>query len=278
MKIVASVFMLVMSLSVFAEVSIEPIDFSEIVEHNANTRPVAFFGPSQTQYNAWNHTANGDVYSGLAQALEHYDFKLLYAKQPHSTPILDGILVKKLGDWSQQHSTGLEFSPESDIAFKDVKALEMIIAIDPSQSFIPSQSKIKADFGKFTDEKTLQEYAKSEINISLALYAYFSDDTREPSYNAEYLLALAPENHSKGYLSVTIPIEQFRLYTEQNYASTDIQIDDFSDRLVEGIRMMGESSNKKVLRNYNGDIYEAQSPPPELFKEVGISLFGLYLR
>lgn len=232
------------------------------------------FGPHHSEFNSWNHTDKHDEFASLGLDLSHYQIQKNESSDGCSNPVLSGVLVKKFADWNRQHANGFELINPSDFAFKDLKRVILIIKIDKARSSIPSQAEVISHFAGHSDAKTLSKLDKGNINLSIGLYANSENDGR--SYNAEKVLAISPLIGFDKWMKVSIPLNELSLYSEENYASTEIPLAGFEQRVIEGVRITAETEDKKVLRNLNGELFRDGKAPPELFKEIGVSLLGFY--
>jgi hypothetical protein len=275
------------------------------------TEKVTFFNTHKNPINVWLNPINRPAYQRLSFDRSLYALKL----EPTSlvdcqTLSLKGVLLKKYGDWSQQHVNGAEFEPSNPVTFSEFKHLRMVLRFDPSITKLPRTEEIKNTYKKYVTSDKLKSLDDGRAHFGLTLYATINTttDTRPntksstppstvhssksnsksnskpttisstKSFNATTLVSFDNDQLDGQWLELKVPFSSFDLYTEQNYKEEPISAKALSNITIEGLRFVAETKSTKVLRNLNpGAFKDPEHLPIEIFKELGFELLGLYL-
>ena len=185
--------------------------------------------------------------------------------------IQHGILAGKLNDWTHQHSNGFETLLDQDnISYGNITHILIDLKIQSEHTDIPSQEVLSSKYGQYLTAEQLTELDQSKVNLGITLFSEDARDQSTESFNAEYILEVDQISFADQWLRVLIPLAHFTTFTQQNYVSNPVNINDYLDEAIFGFRITPETTNGKQLRNLMGDQWNENIP--ETFKETSMSL------
>jgi len=185
--------------------------------------------------------------------------------------VQNAILVAKLSDWTHQHSNGFETILDSnDISFDDLANVVIDLRVNSSGTRIVEQQTLRERYQAYLTAEQFTELDQGKINLGITLFEKGANDQSTESFNLEYFLQIDQAKYFDRWLRVTVPIVNFRAYTEKGYQGISQEFSVFSKTRIHGFRITPESSYGKQLRNLIGDRWHEQIP--ETFKEMSISL------
>lgn len=236
---------------------------------------VFFWGDGNCEYSAWNHVTDNQEWDELKNSVDTYQISSIpLDKQSCEGKILKTTLIKKLGDWNQQHPNGIEIlSPQQRIRFNNIQSLNLELKINQNLSSIPTFAQLKSVYGSYLAEEV------SSIdtgNYVLGITIFNHTDKTGISYNlSNFQQITANQISENGSIKLQIPLNQFYAYREENYEDTTLTIPDFEQITIDGIRIVAESTQGKVLRNYNQSVFLNQEAPIEIYKEIALNILSL---
>ncbi len=227
------------------------------------------FDQFTNHFTTWNHiTDSGKNNSLLNNSFDFSDDQWQKSCQQHDHQSFHMTLVKKIGDWDQQHLNGMEiFYGEELLRFSEIKSFEMTLKIDSKKTYIPNLAQIREAFNQSLTEAEIYNFEKFNFNLGITL---FEPGGNEQTFNVFYNLEIAPDEFDQ-WLNVTIPINEFNCYLERNYQETYVTLSDYQNRLFKGIRLCAETHSTKVVRNLHPEFYHS-NPPDEVYKELSFAI------
>ncbi len=221
-----------------------------------------------------NTPINGDVWSHIDENATAWDGVVKTAADYTITresngldadcndaPTYNSILVKKYGDWDQQHGNGYFATPAENSTFSQLDTLIFDVYYDALNSSIPTQEAIELAFDDLTSEQ-YEEWDNGMFTLEIQL----TDTTGD--YHAALNLNL-PVEYANKWLRVEIPVEFMETWRTSGYDKFDATFSDLSDKIFEKIGLVAETKNRLVYRNYNQDGFDVDSTS-KLFKEIAI--------
>lgn len=187
------------------------------------------------------------------------------------TKVQNAILVVKLSDWTRQHSNGFEtLLDQPNIRFGDVSHVLIDLRLNGKGTAIPSPELLRKRYGNYLSEEEFDEFDHGKANLGVTLFEDGALDQSTTSLNAEYFLEIDQQRYFDQWLRIVIPITEFHAYLEKDYARTTVEFEDFTNTLMNGLRINPETRQGKQLRNFLGDQWNASLP--ETFKEMSVSI------
>lgn len=217
---------------------------------------------------AWNHIddSSSDTWQGLTKSAVQYDIQ----RQTNATdtecnqvPTYNTILVKKYGDWSQQHANGYYVKTKGTATFSNLDTVIMDIYYDSGLSTLPNTEDIAQTYQSLTNDQ-LAEWDDGLFQLEIQL----RNNTR--TYHAAINLALPAEMADK-WLRIEVPVNQLRTWRSVEYTVFEADLAEFSNQVFDEIGFVAETKNKKVYRNYNQQGFDVDTTP-KLFKEIAFRI------
>lgn len=215
---------------------------------------------------AWNHVDGSEPWIGLNKPANRYDIQRLAINHDtacNNVPTYNNILVKKYGDWAQQHANGYFTNNEQDINFDKLDTVIMDIYYDSTLSSLPSAEVIAQTYTRLTNDQ-LTEWDDGAFQLKVQL----SDTSR--NYHAAFNLGL-PMDMADKWLRVEVPISQLAIWRTEGYTKFDITQTDIADKTLQRVGLVAETKNLKVFRNYNPKGFNIDTTP-KLFKEIAFRI------
>jgi len=227
-----------------------------------------------SKVSSWNHIGEKHgVYAGLSQASHKYQLNKRLSSLSSKT-LYELILVKKLLDWEQQHSNGIEVSLDGlDLNVEQFNQLHFKIKLSALDSIITSSLETlnkKNTWMKSTEN--YKELLSEQAHFTLIFYGKNHDNTKLKTLYGAYPFKL-PMNSKEQWHGINIKSEDFNFYWQQNYHEEPVSIKDIRTQKLKGFILVAESANKKVVRNYISTSFPKEYT--EVFNEFDISLTNL---
>ena len=229
----------------------------------------------------WNHADTRPEYQYLSRPTKTYnvdDNNLKPLAECGGENVFTAVLIKKLGTWERNHSSGIEPNIErANIRFGDVEFVVLEFKINSQQSVLPTVEVFNSTFAFAATPEQLKQTDAQQFNFGITLFEPGFNDQSTASLNAQTRITLDPNTHADQWLQVELPLAKMHVYLEQNYVPTDVPLADHDDRIIAGLRINPETQSGKVVRHLNGKPWEA-GEQVELFKEQSITLRRVALR
>ncbi len=241
----------------------------------ANARPddaaVRLLGAGAYTIGGWNHASTAS--DGLALPATRYRISGDYF-QPDETcggeRTLDLVLVKRLVDWYDQHVNGVESTFRGEeLRFGDVTDITLELRLRPEHTALPAPDDVAAGLAGVLTPEQLAELDSGLISLGLTLFGEGASGER-PFLNAGTIIELDPATWGDDWVRVRVPFEDLEVYTEENYERTPVELTDYADLLVAGLRINPESAHGNTVRHYVLDEF-VPGEIPEIFKEMGVA-------
>ena len=199
---------------------------------------------------------------------------------------LNNTLVKKYGNWDQQHANGFKFKLNNAPKFSEIEYLVFDLYIDSAASTLPTKSEIADKFTNLSPsslsltQAELDQFDDGLYQIDIQLNVDLPNPTfSDPNYETEgdvhgtINLQVAREDADQ-WLRVEVPVKEMIFREEApNWAIDTISYDDAKDLAPSDLSFMAETTSRKVYRHYkNDDPSFNEFAIPELFKEQAIRL------
>ncbi len=228
-----------------------------------------------SKVSSWNHIGEKHgVYAGLSQNAAKYQLN----KTPFSSSgktLYQLTLVKKLLNWHQQHSNGLEVSlDELNLQVKQLTQLHFKIKLSPEQSIITADLEALSENNHWlaTPREHAENYTKllsEQAHFTLILYGENHGNAKKKTLYAAYPFKLAI-NSKLQWHTINITTNDLNYYWQQNYQEETTSATEVAKQKWQGFILVAESGNSKVVRNYIPDDFPKDYT--EVFNEFDISL------
>lgn len=186
------------------------------------------------------------------------------------------ILLKKLGDWDQQHINGIE--PRFDDAapaLGDVRQIVLELKIDAARSRLASVAELAALYGDRLTPAQLASLDNGRAHLGISLFEAGFNAHDGTALHATVYVEFDPAKDFDRWLRVTIPVREMDFYFEKNYAHTPAVYRDHLARRLVGLRINPETRTSLVARNFLLERFDAQVP--ERYQEIAVALRRLEL-
>ncbi|MGJ8681049.1 hypothetical protein [Paraglaciecola sp.] len=211
---------------------------------------------------AWSHVDGSQPWIGLSKPANSYDIQRQANIQDtdcNNVSTYNSILVKKYGDWDQQHANGYFANNEQDINFDKLDTVIMDIYYDSTLSTLPTTVDISEAYQSLTNDQ-LAEWDDGLFHLKVQL----SDTTG--NYHGAFNLRLTTDMADK-WLRVEVPVSELTIWRTEGYTKFDITQSDIANKTLKRIGLVAETKNLKVFRNYNPEGFNIDTTP-KLFKEI----------
>lgn len=186
----------------------------------------------------------------------------------HDDKTYQTLLVKKIGDWSQNHINGIEpMLDRADLGFSNISAIKLTLRIDSRKTTLPSTEQIQQTFSFASDAAALKALDQGNVTLGLTLFGEHFSDQSVKTPNANFLLTIKPEQFND-WLTITLPVEGMNFYWEQNYSPIAASQSELANEKIMGFRITPETDSGRVARSLNPNAWEV--PRDELFKEMAV--------
>lgn len=214
----------------------------------------------------WTHTTNGKTTEWKNIKLNLTDYNNPTNGKANSdcnnVDTLNIVLVKKVADWDHQHANGFESHlMTKNINFGQVDSIIVDLKINSARTSIPTQKQLIDTYSSYTAESNITGVDSNKVNIGFTLY----DGT---NLGAADIIELDQALYADKWIRVAIKLSSIKFYSETNYVRTTKKPEDFTNTIIKGLLVVGETKNGNVLR---GNISNWSENIPESFKEMDIS-------
>ena len=185
------------------------------------------------------------------------------------------LLVKKVGDWSQNHINGIEpMLDRAGMAFSSISAIKLTLRIDSRKTALPTSEQIQQTFSFASDAAALEALDQGNVTLGLTLFGEHFSDQGVKTPNANFLLTIKPEQFND-WLTITLPVTNMNFYWEQNYSPTAASQSELANEKIMGFRITPETDSGRVARSLNPNAWETARK--ELFKEMAVEFREIVL-
>jgi len=183
------------------------------------------------------------------------------------------VLVRKLANWHQQHSTGIKINlTEKELSFGQFKSLNFAITIDHLSSFQPTIEQAQAYYFEAIKKGNiklswLQQLLREPAKITLTLFGRQHDDQKVSTPMATFNQQIARTSDKN---RVNVSSDRFSFYWQQNYQEKAVNQEELANYKVSGILITLDTHTNQTLRSLMDD--EQQDNFPETIKELYLKL------
>jgi len=221
--------------------------------------------------NSWNHIGSKQgVYAGLNQAAQKYQLnkKIIF---PTKNPLYKITLVKKLLDWDQQHSNGIEVSLASlNLQVEQLNQLHFKIKLSPESSIFTANIETLSDKNPWLHHsKDYKELLSKQANFTLIFYGEHHENSQGKTLYGAYPFKLAFDAKQQ-WLDINITPTDLNYYWQQDYQEEPTFIANIARQKLKGFILVAESGNTRVVRNYLPKSFPKKHI--EVFNEFSITL------
>ncbi|MDN3638336.1 hypothetical protein QWY82_05855 [Simiduia curdlanivorans] len=166
-------------------------------------------------------------------------------------------LLKKLADWSHQHTNGLTFKVEPNAFNQQHSALQISFFINAELTETPTNSQLKIWYQEKFAPLNLADFDDDQAHLLMTFWT--QRDANQGRWRNDYLLSIAPSKWGKP-LSFELPLASFICSYELNYQRT-IASDQTAcpTKSWQELTLVNETRNQNVLRNLNSVAFENQA-------------------
>lgn len=231
----------------------------------------------------WNHIKDDGKWGGLQQVASAYNIPNaeVIAKCENTVCPLRMTLVKKIVDWHQQHSTGIEITQLSDegLRFGDIDSFSIELTIHKEHTYIPSLEQLKKTYQAYLkagEYENLVDFDHGKVNIMFVFYE--KNNSNEVDAKVMASIEIDADNHQISSenvrLKIKIPVSLMRFYNEHHYQKSPQTQTEIATKLIQGLSITAETASGSVLR---GKMKQWSDSIPETYKEVDISFHELLI-
>ena len=138
----------------------------------------------------------------------------------------------------------------------------MDLKINSARTSIPTQKQLVDTYSSYTAESNITGLDSNKVNIGFTLY----DGT---NLSAADIIELDQALYADKWVRVVIKLSAIKFYSETNYVRTSKKAEDFTNAIIKGLLVVGETKTGNVLR---GNISNWSENVPESFKEMDLSI------
>jgi len=222
---------------------------------------------------SWNHIGEKHgAYAGLSQAAHRYQLKT-QTSPASQQPLFQVTLVKKLFNWEQQHSNGIEVSLDNlNLSVDQLNQLHFKIKVSPSDSIANASFDALSEQNPWLQgNKKFTKLLSEQANFTLIFYGENHHDAKQNTLYGAYPLKVKLDS-SQHWLDINITAADLNYYWQQNYKEKPASIAAIATQKLKGFILVAESGNTKVVRNYIPDSFPNKFT--EVFNEFSIVITG----
>jgi len=229
------------------------------------------------QLSSWNHISTKDEnYKHLSRPYDNYQIK---TSMNDSSLHVKAVLVKKLINWHQQHSTGIEISfKKQNINFQQLTSFDFNININSEESILHSDKSTLIESNPWLRENkvAIAELISTKANFSLIFYGINHDNVDKSTLYAQYDFSLPiAQSKNKQWQQVTVTPDKLQYYWQKNYQEQNTSLAQLNEIALHGAILVAETENGKVARHYCSDDFPKAYT--EVFNELTVELGGIQL-
>ena len=255
--------------SVAEDISIVPLSPAELSRIPEAT-DILFCG-NEGELGGWSHIfTHPENFPGVNKAPSRYRVdESCFNQSP--IPNFETILVKKYGDWNQQHANGL-ISPVPDPSIKvsEVSSLDIYFRINLLNTKIPNLDTLAQKYSKHLTPSELENLDDSKANLAFAFVGQGNHSAGEAVLHLESYVSIDTAELSDQWIHLNIPLESMSVYQLQNYVRTDVSLLESGESPIHHLRINPETKSGKVVRNFIQDQWDDSMP--EIYKEMSVSI------
>lgn len=229
-----------------------------------------------SKVSGWNHIGEKHgVYAGLSQAAHKYQLHKGLTSLSSKT-LYQLTLVKKLLNWEQQHSNGIEVSLANlNLHVEQLTKLHFKLKLSPEQSIITSDFETLSEKNNWlNDAKSFTKLLSEKANFTLIFYGKNHQAPEKRTLYAAYPFKL-PINSKSQWHDINISTNDLNYYWQKNYQEESVYAKDVTKQKWQGFILVAESGNSRVVRNYLPDTFPKEYT--EVFNELNISLIDMQI-
>jgi len=233
-----------------------------------------------SKVSSWNHIKDKQsVYSGLSQAPHKYQLNTQFPSSSGKT-LYKLTLVKKLLNWHQQHSNGLEVSlAHLNLHVEQLQQLHIKIKLSPENNIITADFKALTKHNSWLTcpKDNAEKFAallSEQAHFTLILYGKNHGNAKQKTLYAAYPFKLAIDSKQQWH-TINITKNDLNFYWQQNYQEETTSATEVAKQKWQGFILVAESGNSKVVRNYIPDDFPKDYT--EVFNEFDVSLSDIQI-
>ena len=215
----------------------------------------------------WNHINIADpAWHGITKSTQQYDI----SRRPNikdascdDIATYRHILVKKYGDWQQQHANGFFATTTQSITFAELDTIYLDIYYDAALSTLPSLANIAAAYPTLTN-KQIEQWDDGTFQLNIQL-----DDSTD-KFHAAINLRLANDYANK-WLRIAVPVKSLEIWRSSGYDKFVADKHQLSNKSFSKVGFVAETKNRRVYRNYDQDGFDVATTS-KLFKEIAFRI------
>ena len=269
----------------FDNITLESMDLKPLADCQTSEIPnnhIAFFGSDIDLLEGFNHTANSSVFNGLSQNRRSavYD-PMKIDGQPDAScgdsKTWSGVLVKKYGNWDQQHSNGIINSVDNTV-FGDIDAVILDIKVNTDTSHLLSTEELAEQYQDFINLDIARTIDKGNPAFSFTLRE--GDGADDLKLERFFEIPFAFMDH---WIRITIPLDEMIAYTGQPWEKNPVSLNNVLNIKLGELLLLPETKGNNfahfgdVMRNFNTPSWSSNPKPSEYFKEHSVSIRNIAL-
>ncbi len=227
---------------------------------------------SSLNFSGWNHSTNENASLPVWKLLGHagvtYDFSTSAKVNASCNNIdtLNMVMLKKIADWTHQHSNGFERNILSyGYKFSDIENLTVDIKINSAKTSIPSVASLKTTYASVASSSNIDDLEDGKVNIGIVIY----DGKSSSTWMAKKIIQLDQTLLADQWVRVVIPMKDMKHCLDENYFCADKSFSELGSKTIAGIQFVAETKTGLVLRNAIDKTWTDNVP--ETFKETDLS-------
>lgn len=194
-------------------------------------------------------------------------------------------LVKKYANWDQQHSNGIEPSIVSaNKTFADIQSIVIEFKLNGSVSAIPSKDEVMQKYGDVLTDTEYDQLDKYMAAFSVIVMDQNGGNASSLSLQAERYVELDQTTMADQWLKIVIPFEEMNLFTTQDYARSNANIENHASVVADRLQIVAETYGTRddinnvgwVIRNFLSEqewtALAGEASYEETFKEISLTI------
>ncbi|XQW86548.1 hypothetical protein ACOYR1_07455 [Thalassotalea piscium] len=236
------------------------------------------------QMGGWNHIENNPLaYQNLTKPHSAYQINIAESRLDDGKHTdVSTVLVRKLANWTQQHSNGFEIDLAANhLTFGGLKNITFDLLIDAKNSFIPSVEQATKYYLSYVEQgvinkRWLDDLLLNPVQLTFTLVGEHHASSALSNAVAVYRYNILP---SEQKTHVNIHSSEFAFKLRQNYQDTDVAFSAISSQRISALIITLDTGNNKTLRSYINQSAKNDFPEnmEEFFIELAVSLRDIHL-
>ncbi|MDZ7924824.1 MAG: hypothetical protein U5M23_12390 [Marinagarivorans sp.] len=247
---------------------------------------VIFNGSGAFNGSFTNKNFNSSEYQNLSRAGSSSDYTLTQNAVNDAScsnrKVHTGTWLKKLANWSSQHSNSMKASVNRKIG--DIDSIVLELRINSALTDVPTKAEIAALYGSKLNQKGLDRLDAGKVAFALTL----NDPDGSTGVRGEVFMEIDQGLYADQWIRITIPKNKLVFWTGENWIKTPVGLAAANTATVDNIYMNPETLGNdgpvnygNVVRNIlnvGADADWAALNITEDFKEMNISIRNFEIR